>query len=87
MSDPFNRHVSGLESPASNAFAITPSDSADLASATRSIFVGGGGNLCVTMKSGAIVTFNGLMAGSILPVRVTRVASTGTTATNLVGLA
>jgi len=67
--------------PAHYAAAVTPSDTADLASASTAIFIGGGGNLRVTMLGGGIVTFAGLPIGWH-PIRVTRVWSTSTTATN-----
>jgi hypothetical protein len=76
--------------PATKALAITPNDGADLAFATRGIYIGGFGNLRVDMQGhadgGAAVTFVGLSAGTVLPVRVSRVYATGTTAINLVGL-
>ena len=87
MSDAFSSHMAGLESPARDGFAITPNDGADLPSVTRAIYVGSGGDVAVTMKSGASVTFTGLLAGTILPVRVSAVAATGTSASNLIGLA
>ncbi len=68
-----------------DAFAITPNDSTDIKT-TRAIYVGGSGNLKVDMAYGTTVTFNNLTAGTILPVQVTRVYSTGTTATLLVGM-
>jgi hypothetical protein len=40
----------------------------------------------VTLKLGATVSFVNLAAGSILPIRATRVHATGTTAGDLVGL-
>ncbi|MBV6656740.1 MAG: hypothetical protein KI785_03115 [Devosiaceae bacterium] len=86
MSDPYNTHVSGLESPASDAFAITPADGAALPSTTRAIYVGGAGSLRVTMKSGDTVTFTGVPAGTVLALRVNGVEATGTSATSIVGL-
>ncbi|MFK7793143.1 MAG: hypothetical protein AB8B88_10795 [Devosiaceae bacterium] len=86
MSDPFSRHMSGLESPASDGFAITPTDGVDLATVTRAIYVGGAGDVTVMMKSGASVTLVGVPEGAVLPLRVVQVPATGTTATNLVGL-
>ena len=71
--------------PALNAFAVLPSDTA--AVAARSIYVGGAGDVAVTMQGGGTVTFKAVPAGAILPVRVSKVFMTGTTATNLVGLA
>ena len=86
MSDKFSNYHSGLESPAERAFAITGNDSTDLTVFPRAIYVGGAGNVKVTTLGGDTVTLNGAVAGSILPVRVVRVFSTGTTATNLIGL-
>jgi len=87
--DDFGVHngLEALSMPATKAIAITPSDSVDLAFATRAIYVGGNGNLRVDMQDGgAAVTFVGLVAGQVLPLRVSRIYATGTTATNLVGL-
>ena len=86
MSDKFSNYHSGLESPAERAFAITGNDSTDLTVTPRAIYVGGAGNVKVTTIGGDTVTFSGALAGTIIPVRVTRVFSTGTTATNLLGL-
>jgi hypothetical protein len=36
--------------------------------------------------SGATTLFTGILAGTLLPVRATRVKATGTTATNIVAL-
>ena len=86
MSDKFSNYHSGLESPAERAFAITGNDSTDLTVTPRAIYVGGAGNIKVTTIGGDTVTFSGALAGTIIPVRVTRVFSTDTTATNLLGL-
>jgi hypothetical protein len=72
------------DSCASHAFAITKAD-ADLPQAARGLYVGGTGDLVVTMPSGAVVTFVGVQAGTVLPLTVIRVAN-ATTATNIVGL-
>jgi hypothetical protein len=75
----------GLESPYDNAAAITPNDSTDLSYATRAIYVGQQGTLTVTMLGGGDVTFN-CGAHMLLPIRVTRVLATGTSADDLVAL-
>lgn len=75
----------GLESPHDNAAAITPSDSTDLGFVTRAIYVGQQGTLTVTMLGGGDVTFN-CGAHLLLPIRVTRVLATGTSANDLVAL-
>jgi hypothetical protein len=69
-----------------HGFSIAPSDVDPLAAETRAIYVGGAGDLAVTLASGDTVTFAGLGAGSLLPVRIRKVLATGTSATGLVGL-
>lgn len=70
----------------SNAFAITPADADTFASAV-SVYVGGAGNVrCVPAGGSSPVTFVGLAAGQMLPVRVTAVYNTSTTATNLMAV-
>ena len=72
---------------AEHAFAITPADGADLAYVTRAVYVGGAGAMKVDMHGGEDgVTFTGLVVGMIYPLRVSRVYSTGTSATNIIGL-
>ena len=70
---------------AEDAFSITPDDGNDVAIETRGLVAQVAGNVKVTMKTGATVTL-GIAAGVVIPVRVTRVWATGTTATGLVGL-
>ena len=72
-------------STASNGAAVTPSDSTELAG-VRALYVGVAGNVAVVMAGGASLTFVGAAAGSILPLRVTKVMSTNTTATNIIAL-
>jgi len=47
----------------------------------RAFYIGGAGNLAVTMWGGGDITFSGLTAGSILPIRASAVLNSGTTAT------
>lgn len=67
------------------AAAVTLSDSTELL-LTRALYIGGAGDLKVTMAYGAEVTFVGLNAGSILPVQVLKCWETDSTATNIVAL-
>lgn len=69
---------------ARNGTAITPSDSATFA-ATRALYVGVSGDVKVDMAGGATLTFKSAPVGP-LPIQVTRVYSTGTTATDIVAL-
>lgn len=87
MTDKFLGQAYDLESPSQELIAITPNDGADLAVYTRAIYVGGAGNISVIPLVGSTpVTFVGLQAGQLLPIRVKRVRATGTTATDIVGL-
>lgn len=86
MSDKFQIHRSMLTSPASEGFNITPSDDDDLAFVSRMIYIGGAGNVSVVLSSGSEITLNGVISGTVLPLRVKKVNATGTTATNLVAL-
>lgn len=82
MGVPFS---TGPDSCAVNCIAITPADS-DLVAPVRAIYVGGGGNVRISDTGGGAVTFSNVPAGVILPVMAKRIWSTGTTATNIVGL-
>lgn len=78
--------VSDLTWPATEAVAVTPSDGADLAQATRALYIGVTGDVTVDMaESGSTILFKAVPVG-ILPVRVKRVRATGTTATNILAL-
>lgn len=45
------------------------------------LYVGGTGNVAVTTLGGDLLTFNGVPAGTTLPIQVERLRATGTTAT------
>ena len=68
-----------------DAAAVTPADDGALRP-TRGLYIGGAGDVKVDMTLGNTVTFAGLLAGTILPIQVTRVYSTDTTATDIVAL-
>jgi hypothetical protein len=83
---PFTQ-ASGMDSPASNAFAITPHDTNNLTTHTRALFIGSSGNLVVTLVGDSTaVTFTNISPG-YHPLRVKKVAATGTTCSGIVGLA
>lgn len=86
MADNFAGRAEGIEAPARGGFAITASNDTDLARETRAIYVGASGDLAVIMADGTEVTLAGIAAGSLLPLRLSRVKATNTTATELVGL-
>lgn len=72
--------------PAEEFDAITPHDSNELSKPSRGIYVGVSGDVKVISLDGNDVTFVNLVAGMIHPIRCTRVYSTGTTATDIVGI-
>jgi hypothetical protein len=71
---------------ANGAAVITKSDTANLPTGARQIWVGGAGDVKIDTISGDAVTFVAVPAGTLLPVQAKKVYSTGTTATNLVAL-
>lgn len=81
--------------PAEFAIAVTLSDSVDidfntLSGATRGLFIGSGGDVSVEMSGNglpdATVVFVSVLSGSLLPISVTRVNATNTTASNIVAI-
>jgi len=86
MLDRFEGKAQGFESPATGGFAVTPTDGVDLLEVTRALYVGGAGDVQVTLQSGSTLIFSNVNAGTFLPIRAVRVLATGTTASSLVGL-
>ncbi len=86
MTDRFASRAQSLEGPATHGFAVTPSDATPLAETCRALYVGSAGTIAVTMASGASLSFIGVGAGTILPVRISAVLATGTTASDIVAL-
>lgn len=86
MSDPFKDASLSAESPASNAYAISPHVSNELPFVTRAVYIGGAGNITGRLVGdSADVTFTNVVAGTILPVRF-RFIRTTSTATLMIGL-
>ena len=70
--------------PAETAAAVTPSDSVDFAAGIcRAIFVGVQGDVSAVIGGVSLVFKNAI---GIVPIRVSRINSTGTTATDIVAL-
>lgn len=71
--------------PVQNGVAVTPSDSVDLEKTSRGLWVGVKGDISVEMagEGSALVLKN---AERWLPIAVTRVNATGTTATDIVAV-
>ena len=72
--------TSSNPNPLEGSAAVTVSDSTDLTLAPcRALWVGASGNVSVVMSDGTTATFVGVNAGTLLPICVRRVRSTGTT--------
>ncbi len=78
----FKNFTVSAQSPALDAFVITPGATA-LAVRPRALVIGGAGTITVTTFKGTSLTLT-VSAGQILPLVVTHV--TAATATNIVGL-
>jgi len=73
--------------PAKTAFAVTPSDTDEI-QVGRAVYVGtGGGDLTVVMANDLTntpITFANVNSGSLLPLEVRMVMSTGTSVSDIV---
>jgi len=79
-------HTANATVSAHSAAVVTPSDSVDIP-VTRALYVGVGGNIQVTMADDEnTIVFVVVVDGSILPIQVSRVWVTNTTATNIIAL-
>ncbi len=71
-------------------FAVVPNDFVSLKDQGNAIewyiYVGTGGHVSLTGRSGVAVAFKNVPSGTILPVKATYVNFTGTSATDLVAL-
>lgn len=72
-----------MDEPVMHVASVTPSDSDNFAQFTRAIYVGGAGDIHYYTSAGDDETTQAVLAGSILPLRVYRILSTGTTATKI----
>lgn len=84
--DAFDGAHATLADPASDGLAVAPSDTEDLALSTRAIYVGSDGDVAVEMVGGTELVFAAVNAGTVLPVRATKIRATGTTATSIIAL-
>lgn len=85
-SDNFANVQDAFDGPARAAEVVSPDDSTDLTNVSRALWVGTGGDLVVIMQNGDTVTFANVPNGSLLPIAVSRVKSTLTTADDIVAL-
>ena len=83
--DRYSANSSGMTGPGDDAFTVTPSDTVDFTVMARALYVGTTGNVVVVTRGGTTLTFSSVPAGMIIPIRCSRVNSTNTTASNIVG--
>ena len=73
--------------PANDYVTITPNDSNDLNRVCRGLYIGTTGDLAIIGQPGSsAVTFSNVAAGTVLPLRASRVMATNTTAANIIAL-
>lgn len=85
--DPFEKFAESPMAPASDCFAVSPSDADELPRVPKALYVGTAGDVnIVAVASETPVVLRNVTAGSILPIRVARVLASGTTADHIVGL-
>lgn len=75
--------------PAKDALEFTGTADVTLSMQSRAVYIGGAGTLKVDMvgydgAAGATVTFSGCAAGTVLPICITKIYDTGTTASGVV---
>lgn len=71
---------------ARDCVAVTPSNNITFVPALNGLFVGTGGIVQILTPAGNVVEFLNVPNGTTLPVQVSQVQSTNTTATAIVGL-
>lgn len=86
MADDFSTFSRNPSGPYERAVAVTPSDAADLTNIASALYIGGAGAVKIDTVGGDTVTFSGMLVGTVYPIRIKKVYSTGTTATNIVAL-
>lgn len=85
--DRFDRSADSTSSPARDAFMVTPNDSAALPRLPKALLIGSGGTLTLRAIDAAADIAVTVTAGQIVPIRASHVRSTGTSASQIVGLA
>lgn len=86
ITDPYSAHAASPSSPARRAESVTPSDTVDLNAVAKSLYVGGPGDVRVLPAGGGTAVTLSAHPIGYLPVQVSRVLATGTTATAIVAL-
>ena len=88
MADRFENQTDSLSLPARITFAITPHATSEVDPLPKAIFVGTGGNITLrAADSTTDVLLKNVSSGQILDIRARFIRVSGTTATDIVGLA
>lgn len=82
MTNPFENRVSSLSGPARDLLPVTPNDAVDLAEVAVGLYVETGGTVSIVTVAGGTRSVS-VPDFSVLPVGVTRVHATGTTASGI----
>lgn len=84
--DNFPQVIVGLNSPADDCAAVTPSDTVDLPFRCRALYIGVAGDVTVLAKDNSTAVLFKAVPVGVLAIRTSRVKATGTAATNIVAL-
>lgn len=83
----FAKNNQDVQTPDYDGYAVTADDSNDLPNGPcKAIYVTGAGNVAVNLVGGGTATLTSMVAGQILPISVSRIKSTSTTATGIFAL-
>ena len=83
MANPFSGRAAPISGPATDIAPVTPDDGADLPDAAIALYVQTGGVVVIDTVGGGVARAVPVGDGAFLPVGVTRVRATGTTATGI----
>jgi hypothetical protein len=86
--DSFATYMDVTFGPARRGEVVTPHNTNSLNFTTKGLYVGSSGDLTVRFidaVSDTVIT--GVVAGTILPIRITHIRATGTTANNILAFA
>ena len=86
--DPFSALNDNVIGPARAPFSVTPSDTVALVTVPKALYVGTGGAITLRgVDSTQDVVLRNVASGQVLDIRALYVRATGTTASDIVGLA
>lgn len=85
--DRFEDSLDGVTSPARDAFAVVPHDSAALSRLPKALWIGAGGALVLRAVDATADVTLAVASGQIVPIRASHVRAAGTSAAQIVGLA